>query len=148
MSYRPSKFLKNLKFGRSPGWRKKVTSENKLDAWPLNVYVTCTIPFADHYRLWDKKGKNSGITKQTLVAMWTLINKQQLNNRVKKKKKKESKTKKKRRSAHLLSRQYTNHGMFCYLMISSALGLDIHICSLLQYWRTCDCSHHLTQHTR
>ena len=50
-----------------------------------------------------------------------------------KKKKKESKTKKKRRSAHLLSRQYTNQGMFCYLMISLALGLDIRICSLLQY---------------
>ena len=38
--------------------------------------------------------------------------------------------------------------MSYYSMLSSVPGLDIHICSLLQYWYTCDYSRYLTPCTR
>ena len=38
--------------------------------------------------------------------------------------------------------------MFCYPMPNLVPGLDIHICSLLQYSHTCDCTRHLSLCTR
>ena len=40
------------------------------------------------------------------------------------------------------------HDKSYYLLISSVPGLDIHICSPLQYWHTCDCSRRWNHRTR